>query len=241
MKTSTSTSTNCSSCFELNSATGVSTLLCSTCMANAADVAQATEQSSVNTFNDLLVTKSEIIERAESEIAEDQKIYMFTWSPDPNEIPDVSFQEQHDLQHDLLVDFFSYTLTGCACVESTQMGNPHYHGFYQIRPETELKRIVIVKVMQKYGNLKIAQIKNSYRINSYTKRNNALYYYKKEMASNMLEIEHTPITKDSAKLNVNTNEYATFFKLSSRSSVYEKLARVNKFTSAAEFYTKSIN
>lgn len=135
------------------------------------------------------------VKDCENEIDQDEPVYLITWSPDPSELPDTDFYLQHNMNVNLLSSYLQCCKSGLFCVESTQRGNPHYHGWYQTDKSKELQRIAIVKTMQRFGpQLKICKA-NKYRINSYKERGNALYYYKKDALT--FDVEPNPITRDS--------------------------------------------
>lgn len=138
------------------------------------------------TFDDLIekiVTVTEPIEKIESDIDPQQDIYMITWAPDPKRTPDVDFITQHLNNVNLLHDYCLCTSLAIFCVESTALGRPHYHGFYQIawEPWLEQGRIALTKVLSVIGSLKITKVENAYRIFSFSAKNNALHYYKKDV------------------------------------------------------------
>lgn len=143
-----------------------------------------------------LIERSCIIYNEETLIDDSVSLYLITWSPDPKEMTDSDFYLQHNLNIELLSDYLKYCSAGCFCVESTQMGNPHYHGWYQVSPSKELCRIATIKTMNRFGIVKIAEAR-SYKINNYQERKNALYYYKKDMVDSMLGMTPNPITRDT--------------------------------------------
>lgn len=161
---------------------------------------QKTETNSreVDDFT-LIIEKSRIIEYEESSIDETEPLYLFTWSPDPKEMPDSDFYVQHQVNIDLLANYLAVCSCGLVCVESTQMGNPHYHGWYQIDPVKETARISLIKTINRYGMLKISQAR-SFRIFSWKKHANCLYYYKKDSMDSMLRVPDSIITKDSKSI-----------------------------------------
>lgn len=140
----------------------------------------------------------EIIENHESHINPDQKLHLFTFSPDPNELPDADFQCQHEFAMMFVVDFLRGCRVGLACVEANINGRPHYHGWFQTSDDAnvEMRRIVAVKLMQKYAprGLKFTEGKR-FRVNSYTQHGNCLYYYKKDVFGPMMNVIHNVITR----------------------------------------------
>lgn len=146
-------------------------------------------------IDNFMISQSWFIEKIESSIDQDKQLYLFTWSPTPSELPNADFICQHDFALEFVADYLSGCLIGLACVESSQRGNPHYHGWYQVSEDsyTEAKRICYVKVLQKYGLLKITKCKGYYRIGSYTSHANALYYYKKDIFGCMSYVPTNPI------------------------------------------------
>lgn len=146
-----------------------------------------------------MILNSYIIEWHESYIDPDKDLYLFTFNPNPEELPDADFQCQHEFALGFVTDFLKGCAIGLACVETTQMGNPHYHGWYQLceDPLMEMRRITAIKVMQKYApkGIRITKPVGNYRINSYTEHGNALHYYKKDLHGSMARIAHNPITR----------------------------------------------
>jgi hypothetical protein len=140
------------------------------------------------------ISKGWIIEKNESCIDIDEEVYLITWSPDPIELPDSDFYLQHNVNVKILADYLKFCKTGLFCVESTQMGNPHYHGWYQIDPDKEIMRICLIKTMNRFGIIKITPAR-SIKINRYSKHSNALYYYKKDVFGSMATITPNPITR----------------------------------------------
>ena len=82
---------------------------------------------SIEEDSDQIALKAEIIRLQEEKIDPDDKIYLMTWSPDPKQIPDCDFINQHLYCMPYVESYLSFCKSGCACVESSQIGNPHYH------------------------------------------------------------------------------------------------------------------
>lgn len=157
----------------------------------------------------------------------DESLYLFTWSPDSKELPDCDFNTQHCHCISTIANFLKTVRIGLACVESTQMGVPHYHGWYQLSKFNDLPRITMVKVLQRLGNLKITKSKGHIKIHSYIKAANCLYYYKKELLDQSVLIDSNPITKDMVcPINFNDFRYL-FVKEGQRQSVEAVEAAVN--------------
>jgi len=149
-------------------------------------------------FEDTLVMdKLFMIWEAESSIDIDEDVYMLTWSPDPKEMPDTDFYLQHQTNVNLLSDYLRFCSNGLFCVESTQLGNPHYHGWYQVDDMNEIGRIAMVKTLQRFGNLKENKVERSYKIHSWIKQSNALFYYKVELLHSMIDMQFNPISRDT--------------------------------------------
>lgn len=146
-------------------------------------------------LNPYALEQSEIIERTEACIDPEKKLYLFTWSPDPSQLPNADFHCQHDFAMELVAKFLCGCNIGIACVESSQLGNPHYHGWYQVSEDSnkELMRICYSKVLTQYGILKITKSKGCFRLNSYTKAGNCLYYYKKDLFGSMAMVSCNPV------------------------------------------------
>lgn len=191
-------------------------------------------------YDDAMVAKSTIIELEESTITEDSDLYLLTWSPDPKELPHADFNIQHQFSVDILADYLRSCCNGLICVESTQLGNPHYHGWYQVsaNPDKEKMRIVYAKVLQRLGLLKITKSKGCYRINSYTKHGNCLHYYKKDLLESMLFVENNPITAYS-KCDIDWELNNFFFYAEGKKSVYNVKDKITNKEFYKQFYKDS--
>lgn len=148
---------------------------------------------------DYLIQKWMVCLVHENSIDPDETLYLFTWSPNPDEMPDADFNTQHRYNINLISHYLQTMEIGLACVESSQMGNPHYHGWYQLStdPLKEKLRLALVKTLQRFGNLKITKSKGHYKIGSLVKQANCLYYYKKDMLQSMATVFCNPITAES--------------------------------------------
>lgn len=186
----------------------------------------------------MLEQKTEIIEIEESSIENNEDIYLITWSPDVKELPDADFYLQHNFNVEILVDYLKCCKHGVFCVESSQLGNPHYHGWYQIDDTKELQRIVIVKTLQRFGIVKIQKVKHSYKIFSWSERANALYYYKADLPDAFLKIEPNPITKETCgTVDWSVMDMVGFFNKGVSSKLTDKISQ-RKFY--RDFYADTI-
>lgn len=159
------------------------------------DATSERESHSWDHFNDIMI-RGEIVDIYEHMIVDTQPVYLFTWSPDPELLPDSDFITQHKYNVNFLADYLKTCLVGLVCVESTQKGNPHYHGWYQVDPITEIERISYIKTMEKFGLVKITEC-ISMRKGLWSERRNGLHYYKKNLLDEMLAVPYNPITPDS--------------------------------------------
>lgn len=177
----------------------------------------------------------------EDEIDPDEQLYLITWSPDPEELPHADFITQHTFNVNLLADYLKSCSNGLFCVETTQLGNPHYHGWYQTSDDSkmEYQRIVLVKVLQRFGQLKITKCLGHYRINSYTKQANALYYYKADLFGQMEGVIYNPIDKDTHD-NTDWNSYSLFFQ-SKKKGYKESIVDIENKISQRDFYKQFYN
>jgi len=132
----------------------------------------------------------------EQKIDPRKTIYLFTWNPDREETPDCDFETQHEFWLDNVTLLLRGTAAGLACVETGALGYPHYHGWYQLSSNTNMEqcRLVAIKLMVRYGNLKITKSIGHYKIGSFVRQANCLAYYKKDMVDAMLYIRNNPIT-----------------------------------------------
>jgi len=158
-----------------------------------------------------LVSKATLIYSEERKLNEALDTYLITFSPHPSENPDCDFPTQAAFWTNLLADFLGCCKCGLFCVEVNQMGQPHYHGWYQVDPFKELERIVYVKILQKYGThaLKITKALKVYPC-SYRMQCNALHYYKKDVFDGMLDVVNNPISADT-KDDTDWNLYSSYF------------------------------
>lgn len=216
------------------------------------------QSSTLETHQKMILTESELISEevdylmdkfvhiinAEREIDLDEKLYLFTWSPHPEELPDADFNTQHLFNINLLAEFLDSTRIGIACVETSQLGSPHYHGWYQLSNDAlkEMTRIVCMKVMQRYApkGLKITPSKGHIKIGSFVKAANCLYYYKKDLLQSMAAVQENPITSNS-HCDINWNQHFTLFmKNNDRKSVADIENRINLGEFYKQFYRSSL-
>lgn len=135
-------------------------------------------------YDTKLVESMEIIRIFEEKIEPTDDVVMFTWSPDPKELPDADPETQHLWCARVLLTYLNTMPKSCACLEYNLSGNPHYHGWY-VKSDESVASIQILKVLQRYGKYK-ADYLRSIKINSYTSKGNGLYYYKKEVSHNCI-------------------------------------------------------
>lgn len=190
--------------------------------------------------NDYFRSKIGLIYDAEMDIDPMRELYLITWNPDPSTLPNAHFEMQHEYNIDIIANFCKGCEVAIWCVEATQMGNPHYHGFYQVssNPILERLRIACIKTMQEYAphGLRITKATTFKRLNYWTPHANCLYYYKKDLLDSMYHIEKNPITKDS-KTTVNFNDYAYMFKKpGKRSTSREIIQHVSQRERYRQFY-----
>lgn len=175
----------------------------------------------------LLVDRALSVFTEESKIDPSYPVYLITWSPDPKGLPDADFYYQHNFNVYTLVQYLKCCSCGIWCVESTQLGNPHYHGWYQVNDSTEVARIAVVKCMQNWGRVDIKKSKH-YRVNSYKQGSNSLHYYKKDMVDAMLSIQPNPI--------LSTTESTVDFKMTDYLAIFSNPQIAKGLRSAAEMY-----
>lgn len=200
---------------------------------------RAVREFSEQQENDMIAMKAEAISQAENAIDIDDKLYLLTWSPDPKKLPDCDFLNQHIWCVPYVWDYLNYCKAGCACVESTQLGNPHYHMWYQTYDDNrELGRVAIIKVLSKIGNIKIESSVRYYKIDKWYSTKNALYYYKEDCINQQLFTPYNPITKDMCLPEINYNDYNMFFH-QGKQTVRQCIERASQVHTLREFYKKS--
>jgi len=185
-----------------------------------------------------MIENADIVNTEEEKIDDAKHLYLITWSPDPSKLPDCDYTYTHLYSVNLLADYLKYCSCGLFCLEYTQVGNPHYHGWYQVDGEKEQKRIVLVKVLQKFGNLKITQSRGDYKINQYYQRGNCLYYYKKDLANNW-QIPKSVITCDTYDDTDWTTKLFFFVNITNRKHVSYLLDVISNKEYYTKFYEKS--
>lgn len=181
----------------------------------------------------------------EHSITPHKDLYLFTWAPNPEDLPNSDFCIQHEFNVNIIADFLKTCYTGLCCVESTQIANPHYHGWYQLSDDPLLcrQRIAIIKTLKRCGLLKITKSKGHYRPNTWHCHANCLFYYKKDLLTEQLLTVNNPISRDT-KTNIDWNSYSYnsfFIKDKGRQSVADIEDRVNLRDFYKQFYSNSIN
>lgn len=194
---------------------------------------------------DLIIPKVVTVFENELDIDLDEDLYLFTWSPDPAQIPDADFNTQHAFCFPFVANLLSSVECGLACVEETQKGNPHYHGWYQLSrdPVKSALRKVYVKVMQRFCDpkfgYKVTKSLGHYKINSFVAQANCLYYYKKDLIQASLLVPNNPVTKDS-KVDIDWKANYSLFTKRGRESVADIEDRVNLRDFYKQFYSDSL-
>lgn len=167
-----------------------------------------------NSSESVIAEKATVVYLEEKKINPSLALYLITWCPDPGNSPDAAFDIEHEHSIDIIADYLENCACGLFCVEATQRGSPHYHGWYQVDPLKELKRVCIMKVLIRYGQVKITAVKHErcIKINKWYEKGNALYYYKKDLLEAQLETQNNPITAQSCTMiDWNNLEYQNFF------------------------------
>lgn len=178
------------------------------------------------------------IMRIESKIDESKPLYGITWSPDPKQLPNSSFALQHDFNVQLLADYLLECQCGAFCVETTQLGNPHYHGWYQCADDYRMEdaRIAHMKTLQSFGRVQINEIEK-YKIGKFYKKGNGLWYYKKDYLFGQRQTPNNPITHNSKPIHDWSKSGTLFFAtdIGNRSKVYDTMRNRQYYK---EFYNK---
>lgn len=176
----------------------------------------------------------------ELDIDDEEDLYLITWAPEPSELPNADFTTQHKYSINLLAAYLKNCKSGLFCVESTQLGNPHYHGWYQVSPDPikEEYRLIYVKTLQRFGLLRITKSKGHYRVNNYNTRSNCLGYYKKDLLDSMLWVNPNPITADSI-CDIDWSKNMLFFTKQGRGSMADLEEKINLKEFYFQFYKDS--
>lgn len=172
----------------------------------------------------------------EEKIDPNKDLYLFTWAPDPSLLPDCHFELQHEYNLNYVSEYLSNCACGLACVEATQLGSPHYHGWYQLSddPIKEKIRIILVKSMKRFGLVKITVSRGQYKVGSWSNAANCLCYYKKDLLQSQLFTIFNPVKPivypvyDWAALNM-----ATFFRAEGKR---ESVADIEDKIALRDFY-----
>lgn len=194
---------------------------------------------------DYLTPKIVAVAKMEWKIDPDKKVYLFTWSPDPSEGPDADFETQHMFWYPAIVDFLNSVEVGIACVEASQLGNPHYHGWYQVSddPIKERLRCVHIKVMARFApnGLRITSSKGHMKFNSYVAAANCLHYYKKDLLQSMSYIATNPITAKTKKPDhIDWNNKLLLFRRKCRETINELEDKISLKDFYKQFYQDSL-
>lgn len=167
-------------------------------------------------LSDHIADRADAILQEEQKIDLDDDLYLFTWSPNPEHLPVCDFPLQHLWNVNFLSDYLKCCRAGVLAVESTQKGNPHYHGWYQLSHDgrKEITRIAMIKTLQHFGKeMRITKaISKPPYFGCWYEKKNPLYYYKKDIIDSMLLVPHNPIlatTHDNT--NWDTMELLSFF------------------------------
>jgi len=183
---------------------------------------------------------STLVYEQESRIDLSKTVYLITWSPDPSKLPDADPSYQHLFNVNIMIDYLKYCECGILTHEITQIGNPHYHGWYQVNTSLELGRTAIIKVLQKIGNLKIAAVRDNtkIKINNWSNSHSPLWYYKKESFDKIIPCN--PITKDTPRDETEWSSKLFFFvDIVGKKKVGELLDHISNKKYYTEFYKKS--
>lgn len=203
------------------------------------DVECYEEPDLLRAWVDTMSAKARKIYSKEMDIDREKTLYLITWAPDPKHLPDADFGTQHQYFISIIADYLKCCKTGLFCVEATQIGNPHYHGWYQVKDKYEEGRVVMMKVLQKFGNVKVTTSKGHYKVNSYSDKANCLYYYKKDVFDAMYFNRLNPINKYSESA-IPWNEYSYFFNIQGRHTSADIQDKISLKEFYKNFYANSL-
>jgi len=199
-------------------------------------------EDKIDYSSDIIASRTWHIYDAEMDIDPDKPIYWITYNPSKESLPDCDFINQHLYSVNFLSDYLNCCSAGCFCVEATQLGQPHYHGWYQIDESNEQARVIMIKVMQRFApnGVKIKKAVGNYKIHSWVKHGNHLWYYKKDLLDASLIIPSNPITKNT-RVEIVNELYNPFFVLpAKRQTAADIEAKVAQYKICQEFYKKSM-
>lgn len=159
-----------------------------------------------NPFTDLLLEDPDddmiraarhlMIEYVETRYDPNETVYLFTFTPHPDESPNASIHIEHQYWYNLLIDFLQTCSIGAACVEVNTSGHIHYHGWYQHSEDCiqSLRHYAFIKVFKKYGSHAWKVTKAiSVKPGNWSKDTNGFYYYRKECTGAMLRVFPNPV------------------------------------------------
>jgi len=183
-----------------------------------------------------------IIHDEEEKIDFNEKLILMTWSPDPAQLPDCDFTNQHIFAIQYIITYLQTCKCGVACVEATEAGNPHYHLWYQHSNDYfhERARIKWIKILRRVGNVKITSDVRHVKLNRYHKVGNALWYYKKEAATLQLYTPYNPVCGTTPPPVIDYTDYNMFFHVEGRKTSRSILEKVSQMKQLDKFYNKSI-
>lgn len=187
------------------------------------------------TADEAIVEKALVIYNAEMSIDPESKVYLMTWSPDPKQSPDCALSLQHEFHVNALIDYLNFCKSGIFCLENSQLGEPHYHGWYQVDETNEAGRVVMIKVLQKFGKVKIAKCLE-YKINNFKKHRNGLWYYKKDVFDAQLGIKLNPVTKNTPRADIDNSDFAYFMRIEGRKTSRVMQEKASAYKYYREFY-----
>lgn len=127
---------------------------------------------------------TDYIEKAEYDIISHLDLYLITWTPDPKKLPyKYNMVKNYDYHIRLFFKNFNKAChTFAICPEFNLNGNIHYHGWFQLKDPVKWYKSVL-PTLKHNGFIKI-NTSVSYKLFNFDKKDNALWYYKKELYNN---------------------------------------------------------
>lgn len=195
-------------------------------------------------YDDIIAEKADMVRTYERKINRDEPLYLITWSPDPKETPDASIMIQHYHWYPFLVKAMLCWEVSLMCLETSQRAGIHYHGWYQCSedPIKEIGRCAYMKVLERFGQLKITKSIGCYVRNSYSKHANCLHYYKADMAQRGILYKQTPFCVETEQTQYEKDIFwPSYWMTNGKKQTVSELTKVSNRDKLLEFYAENLH